>query len=89
MGTFVREFDFEVKIQKDKKNVVDHSSNLDEKSMIRFGDEFNNHNVFPEEYVLASFYDLIPWFAYFANYLESELFLSVFHSTKEKNASLM
>jgi len=44
--------------------------------MLKLGDGVEINDAFPDEQVLAACYDLIPWFADFANYLASDLVAS-------------
>ena len=41
--------------------------------MREFGENAEIDDTFPDDHVLAASQDLIPWFAYFANYLASDI----------------
>ena len=70
----LQEFDFEVKDRKGTENqVVDHLSRLEDEVMRELGEKAEIDYTFPNEHVLAASQDLIPWFAYFANYLASDI----------------
>ena len=51
----------------------DHLSRLEDEAMRDLGDKTDIDDTFPDEHVLATSQDLIPWFADFANYLTSEI----------------
>ena len=68
------EFGFEVKDRKGTENqVVDHLSRLEDEAMIELGEKSEIDDTFPDEQILASSQDLIPWFADFTNYLASDI----------------
>ena len=70
----LQEFDFEVLDRKGTENqVADHLSRLEDEAMRELGDKTDIDDTFPDEHVLAASQDLIPWFAYFANYLASDI----------------
>ena len=70
----LQEFDFEVKERKGTENqVADHFSRLEDESMRELGEKAEIDDAFPDEYVLTTFQHLIPWFAYFENYMESDV----------------
>ena len=62
---------------KDRKGtqnqVSDHLSRLEDGSMRELGEKTEIDDTFSDEHVLAASEDLIPWFAYFANYLASDI----------------
>ncbi|XP_059301873.1 uncharacterized protein LOC132053786 [Lycium ferocissimum] len=68
----LQEFDFEVKDRKGCENqVADHLSRLEEGGRPSDGLEINES--FPDEQVMAGSYDMIPWYADFANYHASDI----------------
>ena len=70
----LQEFGFEVMDRKGTENqVADHLSPLEDEDMRDLGDKTDIDDTFPDEHVLATSQDLIPWFADFANYLTSEI----------------
>ena len=56
-----------------ENQVTDHLSRLEDEAMIELGDKTYIDDTFPDEHVLAALKDLIPWFAYFENYLSSDI----------------
>ena len=61
-------------IEKELKiKVVDHLSRLEDEAMRELGDKTDIDDTFPDEHVIASSQDLIPWFADFANYLANDI----------------
>ena len=68
-----------------ENQVADHLSRLEDESMRELGDKTNIDDTFPDEHVLAASQYLIPWFAYFANYLASDIVPSdlSFHQRKK------
>ncbi|XP_015162967.1 uncharacterized protein [Solanum tuberosum] len=74
----LQEFDFEVKDRKGTENqVADHLSRLEEEAMIKLENGVEIDDAFPDEQVLSAFYDLIPWFTDFANYLSKVEMMSI------------
>ncbi|XP_049363658.1 uncharacterized protein LOC125828385 [Solanum verrucosum] len=70
--SLLQEFDFEVKDRKGCENqVADPLSRLEAEKKEEL--ELDINNSFLDEQVLAGTFDLIPWFADFANYLVSNL----------------
>ena len=68
----LQEFDFEVKDRKGTDNqVADYLYRLEDESMCELGENVEIDDAFPDEHVLATTQDLVPWFADFANYLSS------------------
>ena len=82
----LKEFYFEVKYRKGIENqVADHLSRLEDESMRKFGKMAEIDDSFPNENILATFHDLIPWFTDFANYLACDTLPSdlFFHQRKK------
>ncbi|MDV3181222.1 MAG: ribonuclease H family protein [Candidatus Phytoplasma australasiaticum] len=70
----LEEFNFDVIDRKEIENqVADHLSSLKDGVMIKFDDALEINDSFPDERVLVASYDLIPWFADYANYLMSDI----------------
>ncbi|WMV37312.1 hypothetical protein MTR67_030697 [Solanum verrucosum] len=70
----LQEFNFEVKYRKGTENqVTSHLSRFEEEEMMNLADGVQINDMFPNEQVLATFFDLIPWFTDFANYLASDV----------------
>ena len=70
----LQEFYFEVMDRKGTENqVADHLYRIEDEAMRELGDNTDIDDTFPDEHVLAASQDLIPWFAYFANYLASDI----------------
>ena len=70
----LQEFDFEVRDRKGTKNqVAYHLYRLEDEAMRGLGDKTDIDDTFPDEHVLASSQDFIPWFADFANCLASDI----------------
>ncbi|XP_049357043.1 uncharacterized protein LOC125821700 [Solanum verrucosum] len=68
----LQEFDFEVNDRRGCENqVADHLSRLEAEKKENL--EFEINDAFPDEQVLATTLDLIPWFVDFANFLVSDL----------------
>ena len=81
----LQEFDLEVRDRKGTENkVADHLSQLEDEAMRELGDKTDIDDTFPDDHVLASSHDLIPWFTNFANYLASDIIPSdlSFHQRK-------
>ena len=56
-----------------KNQISDHLSNLKDEAMRELGDNTEIDDTIPDEHVLATSQDLIPWFADFVNYLASDI----------------
>ena len=70
----LKEFHFEVRDRKGTENqVADHLYRLEDEAMRGLEDKTDIDDTFPDEHVLAASEDLIPWFADFANYLDSDI----------------
>lgn len=70
----LQEFSFEVTNRKGMENqVADHLSRLEDEAMDKFEDDVEINDSFPDEQVLSTSYDLILWFADYANYLLSDM----------------
>lgn len=70
----LQEFNFDVINRKGSENQVsDHLSRLEDKAIIQFDDGLEINDSFPNERVLPTSYDLIPWFVEYANYLVSDI----------------
>ena len=70
----LQEFDFDVKDRKWTENqVIDHLSRLENEAMRELGENAEIDDTFPDEHVLDTSHDLIPWFADFLNYLASDI----------------
>ena len=81
----LQEFDFEVKYRKGMQNQdANHLSRLEVEVMRELGEKVETDDAFLDEHVLAASQDLIPWFAYFASYLESDVVPSGFTSYQRK-----
>ncbi|XP_069147141.1 uncharacterized protein [Solanum lycopersicum] len=52
-----------------ENQVANHLSILEDEAMRELGEKAEIDDAFPDEHILASSHDLIPWFAGFANYL--------------------
>ncbi|XP_069150239.1 uncharacterized protein [Solanum lycopersicum] len=52
-----------------ENQVADHLSSLEDEAMRELGDKTDIDDTFPDEHVLASSQELVPWFTDFANYL--------------------
>ena len=72
-----------------ENQVVDHLSRLEDEAMRELGDKTDIDDTFPDEHVIASSQDLIPWFADFANYLASDMFQQTCPFIKEKSSCTM
>ena len=70
----LQEFDFDVKDRIGSENqVVDHLSRLEDEAMRELDEKAEIDDTFLDDHVLASFHDLILWFANFDNYLASDI----------------
>ena len=70
----LKEFDFEVKDRKGTKNQVPYYLHrLEDEVMQELGEIAEIDYTFLNKHVLASFRDLIPWFADFSNYPASDI----------------
>ena len=81
----LQELDFEVKDRKGTENQV--SSNLyrfEDEAMRELGEKAKIDDAFPDEHVLATSQDLIPWFSDIANYLASDIIPSDFSFHQRK-----
>ena len=65
--------------------MANHLSILEDEAMRELGEKAEIDDAFPDEHILASSHDLIPWFAGFANYLASDIvpFYLSFHQRKK------
>ena len=83
----LQEFDFDVRDRKVTENqVADHLSRLEDEAMRELGYKTNIDDTFPDEHVLASSKDLIPWFTDFTNYLDSDIVPSDFSFHRRKKS---
>ena len=70
----MHEFDFEViDIKWTDNQVADHLSHLEDEAMRELGDKNEIDDTFPDEHVLATSQDLIPWLLDFAKYLANDI----------------
>lgn len=75
----LQEFNSEVKDRKGTENqVANHLSRLEDEAMMKLADGVEIYDAFPDEQVLISSFDLIPWLSHFSNYLTSDLVPSDF-----------
>ena len=56
-----------------ENQVADHLSRLEDEAMRELGDKTEIDDTFSHDHVLATSQDLIPCFAYFVNYLASDI----------------
>ena len=86
----LQESDFEVKDRKGTENqVVDNLSRLEDEAMRELCVKAEINDTFPDEHVFSSSYDLIPWFADFANYQASDIVPSDLPSIRGKSSCMM
>ena len=86
VGLLLQEFYFEVRDRKEtESHVADHLSRLEDEAMRELGYKTDIDDTFPDEHVLASSQDLIPWFVDFANYLASDIITSDLSFHQRKN----
>ena len=79
----LQEFDFEVKDRKGCENQVgDHLSRLESEHTVQT--DLDIDDAFPNEEILETMVENLPWYADFANYVVSEVIPEHLYSSKEK-----